>query len=151
MLWFRVYSFTSLKADLQQDINRGFAISRCLNVTFPWRKCSVRALVSCWLRGEDLYLLLFSFGLMYQCLNRAIPLRKCSIKAPAKWINSVYVLTDISHQRSKWLSLNQVVVFSICIKANCTCSIRQHCAMKSLITTYSSRSFWVPCSKSKKI
>ena len=27
-------SFTSLKADLCQDINRGFAFSRCLNGTF---------------------------------------------------------------------------------------------------------------------
>ena len=33
------------------------------------------------LRREDLYLLPFSFGLMYQCLNGAIPSRKCSIKA----------------------------------------------------------------------
>ena len=28
-------SFISLKADLRQDINRGFAFSRCLNETFP--------------------------------------------------------------------------------------------------------------------
>ena len=39
-------SFTSLKADLRQDLNGGFAFSRCLNGTFPWRKCSVKALVS---------------------------------------------------------------------------------------------------------
>ena len=44
--------------------SRGFAFSRCLNGTFPWRKCSVKALES-ELRREDLYLLLFSFGLMY--------------------------------------------------------------------------------------
>ena len=29
-------SFTSLKADLRQDINGGFAFSRFLNGTFPW-------------------------------------------------------------------------------------------------------------------
>ena len=28
---------------------------------------------------------------------------KWSIKAPAKWKNSVYVLMEICHQRSKWL------------------------------------------------
>ena len=40
---------------------------------------------------------------MYQCLNGAIPSRKCSITAPAEWSNSVYVLTEICHQRIKWL------------------------------------------------
>ena len=50
-----------------------------------------------------MYLLLFSFGLMYQGLDGAIPSWKCSIKAPAKWRNSVYVLVKICHQRSKWL------------------------------------------------
>ena len=85
-----------------QDINGDFALSRCLNGTFPSRKCSIKAVVS-QLRREYLYLLLFSFGLIYQCLNRAIPSRKCSIKAPAKWRNSVYVLTEICHQRSRWL------------------------------------------------
>ena len=70
-------SFTSLIADLCQNINSISSIIRCLNGTFPWRKWSVKLK----LRREDLYLLLFSFGLMYQCLNRAIPLRKCSIKA----------------------------------------------------------------------
>ena len=39
-------SFTSLKADLSQVINRGFAFNRCLNGTFLWRKCSIKALVS---------------------------------------------------------------------------------------------------------
>ena len=43
-LWAQL--FTSLKADLHQDINGGFAFSRCLNRTFPWRKCSVKAFVS---------------------------------------------------------------------------------------------------------
>ena len=28
------------------------------------------------------FLLIFSFGIIYQFLNRAIPLRKCSIKSP---------------------------------------------------------------------
>ena len=42
-----------------------------------------KALVS-QLTREDLYLLIFSFGLMYQYLNGAIPLWKCSIEAPAK-------------------------------------------------------------------
>ena len=32
-----------------------------------------------------------------------IPPRKCSIMAPAKWRNTGYVLTEIFHQRSKWL------------------------------------------------
>ena len=32
---------------------------------------------------------------MYQCRNGAILSRKCSIKAPAKWRNSVYVLTEM--------------------------------------------------------
>ena len=36
-------SFTYYKIDLYQDINRGFAIIRCLNGTFPWSKCSVKA------------------------------------------------------------------------------------------------------------
>ena len=35
------------------------------------------------LNREDLYLLLFSFGLLKQCHNVAIPSGKCSIKAPA--------------------------------------------------------------------
>ena len=38
---------------------------------------------------------------MYHCLIRAIPSRKGSIKAPAKSKTSVYVLTEICHQRSK--------------------------------------------------
>ena len=41
---------------------------------------------------------------MYQCLNGAIPSRICSFKAPAKWGSSVYVLTEVYHQRSKWLA-----------------------------------------------
>ena len=32
---FRTQSFTSLMADLRQDINRVFSSSRCLNGTFP--------------------------------------------------------------------------------------------------------------------
>ena len=55
-------------------------------------------------------MLLFSFGLMYQCLNRAIPSRKCSINAPAKWRNSVYILTEICHQRSKWLGAHYEII-----------------------------------------
>ena len=39
-------SFTSLKADLRQDIHGGFALSRCLNGIFPLRQCSVNDLVS---------------------------------------------------------------------------------------------------------
>ena len=65
---FGAQSFTSLKVDLCQDKNEGFAFSRCLNGRFPWRNFSFKALVS-ELRREDLYLLLFSFGLMYQFLN----------------------------------------------------------------------------------
>ena len=37
---------TSLKVDLRQDIKEGFVFSRCINGTFPWRKCSVKSLVS---------------------------------------------------------------------------------------------------------
>ena len=37
---------TSLMADLHQDIHRVSSFSRCLNGTFPWRKYSVKALVS---------------------------------------------------------------------------------------------------------
>ena len=44
---------------------------------------------------------------MYQCVNGAIPSRKCSIKAPAKWRNSVYVLMEICHHKSKWLDSNK--------------------------------------------
>ena len=45
ILWAQL--FTSLKADLCQDMYVGFAFSRCLNGTFPWRKCcSVMALVN---------------------------------------------------------------------------------------------------------
>ena len=94
--------FTSLIADLRQDINRVSSFSRCLNGTFTWRNCSVKALVS-YFRREDLYLLFFSFGLMYHCLNGAISSRKCSIKTPAKWRNSLYVLMKICHQRSNLL------------------------------------------------
>ena len=35
VLTVRAQSFTSLKADLRQDLNGGFAFSRCLNGTFP--------------------------------------------------------------------------------------------------------------------
>ena len=89
-------SFTSLMADLCHNINSVSSFSRCLNETFR----SIKVLVN-YLRREDLYLLLFSFGLIYQCFNGAI--RKCSIKAPVIWRNSVYVLMEICHQRSKWL------------------------------------------------
>ena len=41
--------------------------------------------------------------LTYQSLNRALPSRKCSIKTPAKCKTSVYVLTEICLQWSKWL------------------------------------------------
>ena len=36
-------SFTYYKIDLYQDINRGFALIRCLNGTFPGSKCFVKA------------------------------------------------------------------------------------------------------------
>ena len=39
----RAQSFTSLMADLRQDINRGFAFSRCLNGTFPLRPWQVNS------------------------------------------------------------------------------------------------------------
>ena len=40
LIW--VQLFTSLTADLCQDINIDFAFSRCLNGTFPWSKYSVK-------------------------------------------------------------------------------------------------------------
>ena len=42
----RAQSFTSLMADLHQGMYGGFAFSRCLKEIFPWRRCSVKALVS---------------------------------------------------------------------------------------------------------
>ena len=39
---YRAQSFTSLKADLRQDMNRVSSFSRCLNGTFPCRSCSVK-------------------------------------------------------------------------------------------------------------
>ena len=45
-LFLGVQEFTSLKADIDQDISGGFAFSRYFHETFPWRKCSVKALVS---------------------------------------------------------------------------------------------------------
>ena len=38
----RAQSFTSMKADLRQEITLVFPFSRCLNGTFPSRKCSVK-------------------------------------------------------------------------------------------------------------
>ena len=54
--------------------------------------------------------LLFLVNVPMQCLNGAIPSRKRSIKAPAKWRHSVYVLTEICHQRSKWLGPKETMV-----------------------------------------
>ena len=42
----RTLSFTSLKEDLLQDTNGHIAFNLCQNGTCPWRKCSVKALVS---------------------------------------------------------------------------------------------------------
>ena len=41
----RSQSFTSLMADLYQDINRVSSFRRCLNGTFSSRKCFIKALV----------------------------------------------------------------------------------------------------------
>ena len=41
----RAQSFTSLMADLHQDIKRVSSFSRCLNGIFPRRNCSVKTLV----------------------------------------------------------------------------------------------------------
>ena len=41
----RAQLFTSLKADLRQDIYGGIAFIRCLNGTFPLRNCLVKTLV----------------------------------------------------------------------------------------------------------
>ena len=45
--WQWVQSFTSLMADLRQDINRVSSFIRCLSWIFPWRNCSVKTLVHC--------------------------------------------------------------------------------------------------------
>ena len=74
----RDQSFTSLMADLHQDKNRISSFSRC-------------------------QIQIFSSDLTYQSFNRALPLRKCFIKAPAICKTSVYVLTEICLQWSKWL------------------------------------------------
>ena len=52
----RAQSFTSLKADLRQDINGGFVFSRC----------SVKA---CYINLDEKICICYSFHLMYQCLN----------------------------------------------------------------------------------
>ena len=41
LMTLRAQSFTSLMAELCQDINRVSSFSRCLNGSFPWRNCSV--------------------------------------------------------------------------------------------------------------
>ena len=46
------------------------------------------------LNREDLYLLLFSFGILKQCHNGEIPSEQCSIKAPALFM----CLMEICHQ-----------------------------------------------------
>ena len=58
-----------------------------------------------------MYLLLFSFGLMYKCFNGAITSRKYSIKVLAKWRNYFYVLTENYRQRRKWLGRNSRQVY----------------------------------------
>ena len=100
--------FTSINANLCQVINGGFAINQ-LSELFPWRKCSIKTLVS-YLRREHLYLFLVLFGLMFQCLNRAISSRKLFITSPAKWINTVCDLMEIRQQRSKLLGLFYVIM-----------------------------------------
>ena len=49
------------------------------------------------LNREDLYLLLFSFGLLKQCHNVAIPSGKCSCKAPALFICLTELCTNYSN------------------------------------------------------
>ena len=98
----RAQSFTTLKEDLRQEINCGFAFSRCLNGTFPWRKGSSKALVS-YLRWEDLYVLHSShLGWCTNILAEQFLQGNVLIKTPSKWRDSVYLLTEICHQRSKW-------------------------------------------------
>ena len=100
--------------DLLQDINGAFTFSRYLYGIFPWRKCSIKSLVNL-LRREDLYLLLFSFGLMYQCFNGTIPSRElfhlgtCYMKKLCLGLDLVhsfhnvviiyfYIFTEYEHQ-----------------------------------------------------
>ena len=45
LIRFRAQSFTSLMADLRQELNRLSSFNRCLNVKFPWRNCSIKTFV----------------------------------------------------------------------------------------------------------
>ena len=89
--------FTSMIADLRQVINGGFEFSRCLNVTFSWRKGCDNNGVSMLTQKRRFVFFTFLIGVNV-CTNGTTPSRKSSIKAPAKWRNFVYVLTDIYNQ-----------------------------------------------------
>ena len=80
----RAQSFTSLMADLRQDINRVSSFSRLYISTLIQNAPTLKILKWALLRKI--------FGLMYQCLNGAIPSRTCTIKTPAKCKTIVYVL-----------------------------------------------------------
>ena len=100
LLWLivlRTQSFTSLKADLLYI--SGVLLKHFLEGSIPWFG----------LKREDLYLLSLLICVNRSMLhnNGAIPSRKYSNKAPNKWRHSVfYVLREICHEISKWLSPN---------------------------------------------
>ena len=71
---------TSLKANLCQDLNWGFAFSRVCDGTISWRNFLFL------LRREVFCLLSFPFFVW--CTN-VIPKMTCFIKAHAKWRNSI--------------------------------------------------------------
>ena len=84
-----------------------FVFSRCLNGTFSLRKTQKRSFVFVTL------LILVNVPMSTEQLFNS---KKCSIKAPTKGRNSVYVLMEICHLRSKWLCPYSVCLhFIICL------------------------------------
>ena len=104
----RAQSYTSLMAELHQDISRISSFSRCpikaaLMGNFHGGIPPLRYWYTNPNEKSNKHKYVLSSELTYQSLNRALPSRKCSIKAPAKCITSVYVLTEICLQWRKRL------------------------------------------------
>ena len=94
-------SFTSLMADLRQDINGVSSFRRCLNRTFPWRNCSVKTFVLQMRRVTNKSLLFWvnlPYALMEDFLQGNVPFRHIT-----KCKTSVYILMKICLQWSKRL------------------------------------------------
>ena len=62
---------------------------------FPWWRCFVKVLITLTQKRRDLYLLFFSFGLTGRDYFKEI--------FPSKAREKKHLLTEICHQRSKWL------------------------------------------------